>query len=319
MKNIVPLTYVRTTVKDPQNFEPITLDWIQEEKHFTENTPTVIVLPGVTGSSDAPYVRSVVKHIQHKYRVVVYSRPGCGSADKVQITTPKFFFNCHPLTIKALIESVNDKLQGKSPLYVIGFSMGGQNIIRTAGEYDLPMIKGIITCNQPYNTPKMVKHVHENQRLYDRALTNFIRGVFVANKHIYSPIMTEEQIEKVSKVNSLRDLDEAWTKPVHGFKDIDKEFYAHRSITDDHLMNIKVPTVMLQAMDDAVLAPAELAKYVFDIASERNEHLICVRTNHGSHCSYETMGPYYILPAQTSFMDKVCMQVLDAYVAINNA
>jgi predicted alpha/beta-fold hydrolase len=73
------------------------------------------------------------------------------------------------------------------------------------------------------------------------------------------------------------------TKPVHGYKDIEEEFYNHRSITDDHLMAISVPTVMLQAMDDAVLAPAELAKYVFDIASEKNPNLIVVRTKHRSH------------------------------------
>jgi predicted alpha/beta-fold hydrolase len=318
-KSVPPLSYKRTTIKDPYVTEPITLDWLDTAPTVNATTPTIVILPGITGSVDAPYIRSLAKHLQHDYRVVVYSRPGCGTTNKVAIQTPHFFYNCHPLTIKALLEAVDDQNQHKSPIYVIGFSMGGQNIVRAKGEHPLPMVKGIITINQPYNTEKMVAKIIKEQRLYDKALTSFIRNVFTENTHIYKDILTAEQISAVAKVDSLRDLDEVWTKPVHGFKDIEKDYYAHRTITHDHLMAIDVPTIMLQALDDAVLAPATLAKYVFDIASEKNSNIIVVRTDHGSHCSYEQMGPWLFIPSSTPWMDQVCLEVLHAIITVNNS
>ncbi|KAL0479861.1 hypothetical protein AKO1_007368 [Acrasis kona] len=291
--------------------EPITLDWIggSIEQGKPLHHPTLIVIPGIAGSTHANYIQNFVEVSKKRFRVVVYNRPGCGD---LKLTSARFFLNAHPLTIKCIVDHVDATLEHKSPLFAIGYSMGGQNVLRYLAEHTDTPLRGVVTVCQPFDSTKTCAKLIENP-IYDRVLTKNLQEIVIKNKHLYEPLEVLKQNDNLNKVLSaktLTEFDNYFTLPVHGFKDLVTDYYEGRNVTEDHLKAVKTPIIMIQADDDKVVVPEELAQYVFEHASRHNENLVVVRTKHGSHCAYEEMGPYLFAPNKVAWMDRLADQLL---------
>jgi predicted alpha/beta-fold hydrolase len=59
------------------------------------------------------------------------------------------------------------------------------------------------------------------------------------------------RLEKLSRLTTFRQFDDAVTAPLHGFKNVDD--YYSRSSSRQYLDRIAVPTLILQAQDDPFL------------------------------------------------------------------
>lgn len=305
---------LREIIPDPQLKEPITMDWIDTK--ILPDRYTVLILPGLAGSSETNYVTNLVQELKHMYNVVVYCRPG---STNIQLTHHRFFLNSHPLTIKYLIEQVYEKQQNNKHILVIGFSLGGQNIIRTLGEYsDLPVL-GVITVNQPFDSKRTTQSMEENP-IYSWALARTFRNYVKSNEAIFKKdnLFTSSELESILAMNTLRDFYELFTKRLHEFKDMDREFYDHRTITTEHLRSIQVPTVIIQSMDDNVVQPRTLAAQILEfLYAKENDNIMLVQTEHGGHCAYNEMSKLFLLPAQLSWIERLCPQLLNAMIITN--
>ncbi len=317
LKKHTQQNYLRESFTDPDLKEPITIDWAENSvlQDKPLSTPTIIILPGITGTAESPYIQQLVDHLKHKYRIVGYSRPGCGN---VKLTHYQFYMNTHPHTIKSMIHYIDKKLEHQSPLYALGISMGGANIVRAMAEYpdELPL-KGIVTINQPLCHRNM--ELLELQPIYYKMLVSCTLQIIKDNEHVYRDLPSIKQyggLDALYKITNMREFDEVVTKPIFGMDDLDGDYYKHRCITRNHLLSLKIPLVCIQCADDPVVQPDKVGEHMFEVAAKHNSNIMVIKTEHGSHCSLEEQGWLVLFPGQKSWMDRISLQLIDALSAL---
>jgi predicted alpha/beta-fold hydrolase len=86
-------------------------------------------------------------------------------------------------------------------------------------------------------------------------------------------------MNRILNVSNMRDFDDAFTAPLHGFRDAE-EYYEQNS-SRYYVEGIRVPTLVMRAMDDPFFANdiphAKLAA---------NEHVLPALTAHGGHVAF---------------------------------
>lgn len=98
----------------------VALDWL--EKNCAEDAPIVIILPGLTGESQAEYIKFLVTAGNQKgIRCVVFNNRGLGG---MELKTPRLYCaaNCEDLSevVNHVHKKYPDCLKGAA-----GISMGG--------------------------------------------------------------------------------------------------------------------------------------------------------------------------------------------------
>ncbi|GAC1631430.1 MAG: hypothetical protein NVS4B2_15360 [Chloroflexota bacterium] len=86
----------------------------------------------------------------------------------------------------------------------------------------------------------------------------------------------------VKSARTLYEFDDRVTAPVHGFRDA-ADYYA-RSSSLGYLTRIRVPTLLLNAIDDPFL-PCDVLDEV-RIAARENPNLVVEQPEHGGHVGF---------------------------------
>ena len=125
-----------------------------------------------------------------------------------------------------------------------------------------------------------------------------------------------EEIKREHNINehaiwsaaSLVELDEAYTRRISGFKDLDEFYFKNScvSVWD----NIKVPMIFINAVDDPIVAPQLLEKV--KQAAERHSNFLYIEQKYGGHLGFYEGGLVY--PNPLTWLDRLVVQMSDALV-----
>ncbi|KAL9654524.1 hypothetical protein ABK040_006589 [Willaertia magna] len=222
-----------------EDYEDICLDFLNENDN-NENKPVLLIFPGITGSSESYYVQSLIQTVKHKFKIVVYNRPGCHSKTNLKLKKSKFFLNAHKKTIERIIQIVSE-IYFNSKILLTGYSAGGVNIAKQLGSKKVKknrQVIGAFTVSQPFDVNECMNALRKN-KLYNRILSNFIMEVFENNIEVMSNLHPTKDVKKIMKeCNNLDTIDEYITKTMHDMKDVSIEYYAKRSTYFKHLQRI---------------------------------------------------------------------------------
>lgn len=98
----------------------VALDWMEEG--CTNDSPCVILLPGLTGESQAEYVKClVISAKQSSLRVVVFNNRGLGG---IELKTPRLYCASNVEDLSEVVRHVAT-IVPKEKLGAAGISMGG--------------------------------------------------------------------------------------------------------------------------------------------------------------------------------------------------
>ena len=76
----------------------VCLDWLDDGREHDETHPTVIILPGLTGSSQSEYVKSFVLSVQDAgARCVVFNNRGRGGVQLKVCVVTRSVYHCCPV------------------------------------------------------------------------------------------------------------------------------------------------------------------------------------------------------------------------------
>ena len=177
-----------------------------------------------------------------------------------------------------------------APVVCVGVSLGANVLLKWMGEQgsDLPLeVKRAAAVSTPFDLAAGARFLERGiSRVYSWHLVRSLKrkGVATLARHPELPV----DRARLTASRTFWDFDDAFTAPVHGFAGADD--YYDRSSSIHFLPNIKVPTLLLSAMDDPFLPPIVLAR-VRDIA-HANPNLHLEFTPGGGHVGWVSGHPW---------------------------
>ncbi len=207
----------------------------------------VILLHGLEGSSASHYARGI-SHALHKagFGVVVMHFRGCsGEANRLDRT----YHSGETGDIAELVSVLQQRFPSKK-LYAIGISLGGNVLLKWLGELGKASpLDAAVAVSVPFELSKAAQRLEQGfSRFYQWHLVTKLKQSLGRK---YPRDTMPVSIHEAEACRSFRQFDDCVTAPLHGFDGVDD--YYTQSSSRQYLHAIRVPTLILQAMDDPFL------------------------------------------------------------------
>jgi len=279
----------------------------------TDEVYTLAICPGIANSSESLYVRSLVAlACSQGFRCLVLNH--IGVLRSVRVTSARVFRYGDTSALRLMLSTFVASNPG-ARLLLVGFSMGANIVTKYLGERlpRVPGIAGAVSVCQAYHASPTLSNLlgwSNLGRIYLFSMTENMRGVIVRNKDV---LLTEEVCrkhnvdeKKVYTAATLPDLDEHYTRRVHGFRSVEELYRVDSS--GNYLANVSVPIVFLNSKDDP-LVPVDLLK-VPEEAALTKPATMYVETAHGGHLGFYDGG--IIRPENVTWLDRALVGVVTA-------
>jgi predicted alpha/beta-fold hydrolase len=136
----------------------------------------------------------------------------------------------------------------------MGVSLGGNVLCKLLGEHadDLPpQVTGAVAMSVPFDLARASRHIGRGfGAVYERA---FLRSLIPKALRKIDRHPELAPLRVVARARTLWEFDDAFTAPLHGFRDA-ADYYA-RASSLPVLSRIRHPTLLLSAVDDPFLPP----------------------------------------------------------------
>uniref|UniRef100_A0A672S4V6 Phospholipase ABHD3 n=1 Tax=Sinocyclocheilus grahami TaxID=75366 RepID=A0A672S4V6_SINGR len=272
----------------------ISLDWFDNDESASHPDqsmrPTVLLLPGLTGTSRESYILHMVQQSRDLgYRCVVFNNRGV-SGEK--LLTPRTYCAANTEDLEVVIEHVQRTID-KAPLMAAGVSMGG-------GGSEV-RLKGVVVFSAGWDVFECTASL---EKPLDRFLFNsYLTSCLQASVDRHRTILEKKyDIDHVMKAKTIREFDERFTSVMFGYPSND-DYY--RDASPIHkIKSVQVPMLCLNAADD-VFSP----NHAFPVeAVKQNPNVALLITCHGGHIGF-LEG---LWPRQSTYMDRVFRQFTKA-------
>ena len=271
------IQFTRERIETPDD-DFVDVDWVKQNK-----TRLAILMHGLEGSSSSQYILGTALALQqHEWDIAAINFRSCsGELNR----RPTLYHSGFTQDLHQIIQQ-NEHLYDE--ICLVGFSLGGNVVMKyvSDGVYILsPKIKATVGVSVPCDlNAGSYQIMRKENYLYEKRFIDTIKAK-VAAKHSRHPLTIS--IEGLDKIATLRDIDDIYTAPIHGFTDAD-DYYGKCNCLQ-FLDNIQVPSLIINAKDDSFL-PDE--SYPLEIA-DRNEKLFLMVPSYGGHVGFTTFGSEY--------------------------
>lgn len=247
-----------------------------------EKRPLVILFHGLEGSSRSHYARSLMRAARDRHwnGVVVHFR-GCSGVPNQQ---PRAYHSGDIEELDWILRKLARRYPGV-PRYAAGVSLGGNALLCWLGSQGVAAHKVIhkaAAISAPIDLTVSGHTLGQGfNRIYTRYFLSSLRKA-AAYKAKHFPGIVD--ISRAITAKSLHEFDDAYTAPMHGFRDVAD--YWLRASAKPWLNQIELPTLMLNARNDPFL-PAEALPSRRDVSPT----VVLEQPDEGGHVGFVT-GPF---------------------------
>jgi len=250
---------------------------VHSQRPAAEPHAQLILVHGLEGSSDAGYARSLAQAaLEAGYTVHRFNMRSCGGTEALSGNT--LYHSGQTCDVLAVAKELT---KSNLPIYLIGFSLGGNVVLKLAGELGeqaAGVIDGVCAVSTPIDLAACVRRLlqHSNFIYAKRFLKSLKKRV--ALKESLTPGLFD--LTRLKSIKTIYDFDDVYTAQSFGFGSADN-YYATQS-AERFIGRIRTPTLLVQAKDDP-LVPFEIYRHP---AFSENPHLHLIAPDHGGHLGY---------------------------------
>ena len=240
--------------------------------------PTLLLLHGLEGSSFAHYICGISdKAWAAGWNVVRLNQRNCGNTEHLSRGLYHSGLTHDPLfVLRELIE-----VDGIRALAVAGYSLGGNLTLKLAGELGATAPPELVAVCAVSPTMDLAACVEALERRSNLAYQfNFVRNLKARMRRKAAAVPGVFALEPLGRVWTVRQFDEVYTAPHHGFRDAAD--YYHRASALRVVDRIRVPALILTAADDPFVPVGAFR----DPAVTANPAITTVVTASGGHCAF---------------------------------
>jgi uncharacterized protein len=248
-----------------------------------ENSPAapplgdVLLLHGLEGSSQGGYMLSMAQQLlEAGFRTHRVNMRGCGGTEHL---TDTLYHSGLTDDVRWLVEQFRD--QGQAPVFVVGFSLGGNVTLKFAGEMGeraKGLVNGVVAVSTPIDLHACVRKMMTlENRIYEWRFITRLRARYKL-RHCSRPERFPQ--EGLNGAWTVFDFDDRITAPHFGFGTAPNYYETQSALR--FLPGIQVPALLIQAQDDPLI-PFGIFRHE-NLTSNPNIRL--VSTEHGGHLGF---------------------------------
>lgn len=242
----------------------------------------LVLVHGLEGSSNAGYKRSMAQHaLEAGYAVHRFNMRSCGGSDELASS------NYHAGQTSDLLAVVRElATECRAPIFLCGFSLGGNVVLKLAGELGdtaKGLIAGVISVSTPIDLGACVERMRRPSNLvYQRRFVSRLKDRIRRRAQQHPEMYDASELDSV---RTVYEFDNRYTARYFGFGTADN--YYNTQSSKNFLSSIRIPALLIQAKDDPMI-PFEVYQHP---AFQTNPHLTLLAVEHGGHLGFLARGP----------------------------
>ncbi len=252
--------------------------WCYWQKPDRSTPLTLIVVHGLEGSSDSQYMHGVARNgLAAGMNVVLMNQRNCGGMDHC---APTLYNSSLSGDVAAVVRNILEN-DGVSRFALIGFSMGGNLVLKLAGEWGNegpPQFRAVAAVCPAIDLAASADALHEPaNRIYEYY---FLMQLFQRLRRKARFFPDRFDLSRLRGISTLRQFDDRITAYYCGFTGAD-DYYA-RAAAANVIDRIAVPSLIIHAKNDPFIRMQ--SETLRRIAA--NPNITYIETADGGHCAF---------------------------------
>jgi predicted alpha/beta-fold hydrolase len=195
--------------------------------------------------------------------------------------------------------------RGGQRIVVVGVSLGGNALLRwaeEAGEQASGVVSAVAAVCSPLDLRAGGMAIGRgfNRLVYTRMFLRTMKPRALAKLRQFPGLFDRQAL---ARARDLYEFDNVFTAPLHGFRDV--EDYWARASAKPHLRSIRVPALVVNALNDPFVPAASLPHQ-----REVGRHVLLWQPRHGGHVGFPSGRP----PGEVHYMPEQVLQWLLAHL-----
>jgi len=240
--------------------------------------PTLVAWHGMEGSTSSGYMLSVAdKAFRAGFNVVRVNLRNCGATEHL---TPTLYHAGQTGDLRVVLDELT-KRDGLSRLFLAGFSLGGNLVLKMAGEYGdnpPPEIRAISAVSPSVDLRASCDLTNKRRNWiyrYDFLLS--LKRRIKTKQKLFPELYNASGLRRI---RTIEQFDDRFIAPAFGFANA-SDYYAKASSLA-FIGRLRIPTLIIHAEDDPFIAFPPLR----DPSVAANPYVLLVAPKHGGHVAF---------------------------------
>ena len=242
-------------------------------------TPLVVLIHGLTGSQSSLHVCSMARLLLGRgLRVLRLNLRGAGPSRAV---CSGHYYAGGSEDLRKMFSLLPNTLT-RDGVVAMGYSLGGSILLKYLGEEGAAApLRAAATVCSPID---LVATGHHMMRLRNRLYQRYIVGRMQEQTTAPGAVLSDAERSAVMAARTVWDYDEYFVAPRHGFAGAND--YYERCRPTRFMAGVRVPTLMIAALDDPWIPGASYRRYDWRM----NASLTPLLSEHGGHVGFHGTG-----------------------------
>jgi predicted alpha/beta-fold hydrolase len=240
--------------------------------------PALVMWHGMEGSTASSYMMTTAeKAFRAGFNVLRVNVRNCGGTEHL---SPKLYHGGLSDDLRAVIDELiaRDRLPR---LFIAGFSLGGNMVLKLAGEYGHhppPEIGAVCTVSASINLRAGVDLLMKPRNwIYHQDFLWRLKNRIKVKQKVFPDLYDSSPLRGI---HTIKQFDERYIAPAFGFEGVD-DYYA-RASSLSFIGRIRIPTLIIHAHDDPFIPFAPLQ----DPSIAANPYVLLIATEQGGHVAF---------------------------------